>query len=119
MSLVNRIFTGAAIGWGCIFASLLFASTRFFAKHTISNALQSICLSAFCVYFIIANWALAQPWVASQKAQTGIIYLMKQKKGVIQHPDSVLLADCPRYVMWSPVFDGVWDFQSMTRSGSE
>ncbi len=115
MTLVNRIFTGAAIGWGCIFAALIFALTRFLAKHTILKALIAICLSASCVYFTVANWALAQPWVASQKAQTGIIYLMKKEKGILRHPDSILLADCPRYVMWSPVFDGVWDFQSMVR----
>jgi len=26
-----------------------------------------------------------------------------------------MLTECPRYVMWSPVFDGIWDFQSMVR----
>lgn len=115
MTLVNRIFTGAAIGWGCIFAALVFAVTRFLAKRTVPKALIAILLSACCVYFTVANWALAQPWVASQRAQTGIIYLVKQQKGIIRYPDTILLADCPRYVMWSPVFDGVWDFQSMLR----
>jgi hypothetical protein len=27
--------------------------------------------------------------------------------------DSIILANCPRYVMWAPLFDGVWDFQPM------
>lgn len=115
MSLVNRIFTGAALGWGCTFAALVFVLTRFVAVGTLSKVLLSVFLAACCVYFAVANWALAQPWVASQSAQTGIVYLIKQKKGMIQHPDTILLADCPRYVMWSPVFDGVWDFQSMVR----
>ncbi len=25
------------------------------------------------------------------------------------------LINCPRYVMWAPVFDGVWDFQNLLR----
>ena len=115
MTMVNRIFSGAAIGWGCIFAALVFLLTRFLAGRQIAKALLAVCLSFACVYFTVANWSLAQPWVVSQTAQTGVSYVVKQQKGKIHHPDIIMLADYPRYVMWSPVFDGVWDFQSMVR----
>lgn len=114
-TLVNRIFCGAAIGWGCVFAALVFLLARCLASQQIAKALISFCLSLSCVYFTVANWALAQPWVVSHRAQTGVCWVVSQQKGKIHHPDTLMLADCPRYVMWSPVFDGVWDFQSMVR----
>ncbi|MBK9622085.1 MAG: hypothetical protein IPO31_23120 [Candidatus Obscuribacter sp.] len=36
-------------------------------------------------------------------------------KGQLAPDACVLLANCPRYVMWAPVYDGVWDFQNMAR----
>jgi len=122
LTLVNRIFTGASLGWSLIFSSLLLAAaTVVFQKikdkriHKSAVVFLSLLLSFFAVFFTLVNWQLANPWVVSQRAQQDVIYLVKGMRGKLKHPDAVILTDFPRYVMWSPVFDGTWDFQSMVR----
>lgn len=122
MTLVNRIFTGAGLGWSCIFAgifALFVAGAHKFSgqKNMVRFALPLLAVAVGTVgaYLTVTNWQLSQPWVASWRAQNGIFFLMKQQKGIHKHPDTIILTDCPRYVMWCPVFDGIWDFQSMTR----
>lgn len=122
MTLVNRIFTGAGLGWSCIFAGvfalLVVGAGKFSSqKNMVRFALPLLAVAVGSVgaYLTITNWQLSQPWVASWRAQNGIFYLMKQQKGIHKHPDTIILTDCQRYVMWCPVFDGIWDFQSMTR----
>ncbi|MBC7999733.1 MAG: hypothetical protein IAF58_17400 [Leptolyngbya sp.] len=126
MTLVNRIFTGAAFGWSCIFAGV-FAGLLVAAKNILGQVkvekvaipVLSLLVGLVGVYFTVTNWQLAQPWIASWRAQNGIYFLMKKQKGIHKSPDTIILTDCPRYVMWSPVFDGIWDFQSMTRLALE
>lgn len=125
MTLVNRIFTGPAFGWGCIFATMIYliacavSSIKDETAKRAGFALIAGVLSISAVYLTLANWELAQPWVASHRAQKDMLYLMKQRLGKVKHPDVIVLTDSPRYVMWSPVFDGVWDFQSMVRLALE
>ncbi len=122
MTLVNRMFTGASLGWSCIFSALIL-SAAFLVLTKAKNPrvrqggiifLAGI-LSAAAVYCTLVNWQLAQPWVVSQRAQKAIIYQIGKMRGKVKYPDVIILSDSPRYVMWSPVFDGIWDFQSMVR----
>ena len=122
LTLVNRIFTGASLGWCLIFSSLAMLAARLFFRKVsniearkITVILISGLLSFACLYFTLVNWQLASPWVVSQRAQQDVIYLVRKMRGKIAHPDALLLTDFPRYVMWSPIFDGTWDFQSMVR----
>jgi len=121
MTLVNRIFAGAAVGWSFIFAVSIFLLARALRQYLPANfksltaALISFGLAFATVYFTVANWQLGNSWQTSYKAQKDIAYVIKMQKGKIKHPDTIVLANTPRYVMWSPVFDGVWDFQSMVR----
>lgn len=47
--------------------------------------------------------------------QRHVASMIKSNKAAVLGADTVMLADCPRFVRWSPVFDGVWDFRSMAR----
>lgn len=121
MTLVNRIFTGASLGWSCIFAGLALTCSSLTSK-TKFKALQQPLIACLCatlalgaVYFTLVNWQLAQPWVVSQRAQADVIFQVRNMRGKVKHPDVIILTDFPRYVMWSPIFDGIWDFQSMVR----
>ncbi|CAN5548753.1 hypothetical protein BH11CYA1_BH11CYA1_51110 [soil metagenome] len=77
--------------------------------------LLALFASVIASTFSLANFALAKPWVASWVTQTAI------RKNVLSHAvelgkaPTLLLVNCPRYVLWSPVFDGVWDFSNMLR----
>lgn len=115
LTLVNRMFSGAALGWGLIFAATALGAARIFCKKRILIAMLSAVIAFGSVFFTLANWQLAQAWVVSQRVQNGLFYLVKQEKGRLRYPDTIVLTECPRYVMWSPVFDGIWDFQSMVR----
>ncbi len=119
MTLVNRMFIGCAVGWGCVFASCFAAVVLLISKRplfsTVVSALLSIGTGGAAAYFAVADWQMAQPWVVSQRVQMNVLYVLKNLKGSIGKNDAIILSDCARYVMWSPVFDGVWDFQSMVR----
>lgn len=122
LTLVNRIFTGASLGWSFIFsASILVLASLLFHKINNKLVLKSVGITlaglmAFgAVYFTLVNWQLASSWVVSQRAQQDVIYLVKNLRGKVKASDSIILTDFPRYVMWSPIFDGTWDFQSMVR----
>lgn len=119
MTLVNRMFIGCAVGWGCVFASCVAAVVLLISKRplfsTVVSALLAIGTGWAAAYFAVADWQMAQPWVVSQRVQMNVLYVLKNLKGSIGKNDAIILSDCARYVMWSPVFDGVWDFQSMVR----
>jgi len=38
---------------------------------------------------------------------------LRAQGAVLPRDAGVLLINCPRYINWSPVFDGVWDFEKM------
>ncbi|PZM85348.1 MAG: hypothetical protein DKT66_03960 [Candidatus Melainabacteria bacterium] len=122
MTLVNRIFTGASLGWSFIFSALVLACAslsfhRIKSKLALKSAAIALAglMSFGAVFFTLVNWQLANPWVVSQRAQQDVIFLVKSLRGKVKPSDSLILTDFPRYVMWSPIFDGVWDFQSMVR----
>lgn len=115
-TIVNRINVGAAFGWSCVFAGIaglilgrVRNAGRLFAPALI------VTTGLMIAVFTATNWQLAQPWVVSWRSQSDIFYLMKKRAGTIASDECVILTDCPRYVMCSPVFDGIWDFQSMVR----
>lgn len=118
-TLVNRIFTGASFGWASIFsAALLLTLLPFGVKsgwHPSTIKVFSSALAVFAVYLTIVNWQLAQSWVISHNAQKDVVYQVRKLREKIKYPDVLILCDFPRYVMWSPIFDGIWDFQSMVR----
>lgn len=118
VTLVNRINAGAA----CISALIFFA---FFygldyllrgrkLLQTLGFSLVSLSLVAL---YVLADWGQAKAWMVSWQTQSHIQRIVKDLHGSHALPQdaSLLLVNCPRYVMCAPVFDGVWDFQNMVR----
>lgn len=112
-SLLNRINFGAAIGMAIIIGSgLSFLCCSKELKRTIAGA-SAVALVVSSL--TLTNRGLSQPWVLSWQTQRIIFEALKCQQGMVPHNAGLLLANCPRYVMWSPMFDGVWDFSSMVK----
>ncbi len=115
-TIVNRINTGAALGWSIIFAGLIgwLSNDKSLLPMRRSISLLTSCSSAVViVIFAMANIELSRPWQLSWAVQQHTFEELKKKKDVLADASSVLLINCPRYVNCSPVFDGAWDFQEM------
>jgi hypothetical protein len=125
-TIVNRINVGASFALAFAFmgglwlltpeklgALLKGQSARSLAIA--SGALTIVVTTATLSFFALANWGLAKPWLVSWLTQTQVRNKLVALKGQLAPDACVLLANCPRYVMWAPVYDGVWDFQNMAR----
>jgi hypothetical protein len=116
VTMVNRINTGASLGVALILVALCQAFESFArARQFVYVAPLAIGTAAFVLLFVLADWGLSKPWIASWTTQKEVRKAVSQLKGKIDKNASLLLVNCPGYVMWSPVFDGVWDFQNMAR----
>lgn len=71
---------------------------------------------ALLTLMILCNWQFAQPWITSWTFQKYIAKQVKTRAASFKDGDVILIANSPRFVEWAPVFDGVWDFQSMLRT---
>src|SRR4030095_59745 len=67
----------------------------------------------FLCFLVLANWGLAKPWMDCWTVEKHITALVSARRGQFGAGTAILLAHCPRYVNWSPLFDGVWDFEAM------
>lgn len=116
-TILNRINAGASFCSAIILLGFLkLANDNAPARaNGVAPFALAFLAALFASAFTSANLALAKPWVASWATQTAI------KKNIVVHAaelgraPSLLLVNCPRYVLWSPVFDGVWDFSNMLR----
>ncbi len=115
-SIMNRINIGASVGASMIIAGMLGILANLpKANHKATYALLLTLTAPIIIFFILADWGWSIPWIRSWTFQKHIINIVKNNKEHFKDSDFVILANCPRYVMWSPLFDGVWDFQSMLR----
>lgn len=124
-SIYNRINTGAAIGASLIFAavftwlsrmvSLKIPATLSHARALIGAGISTVVLVPLLLLSTLADWGMAGQWQRSWSVQKRIANIMQSHRSELRDGDSVILVNVPRYVMWSPVFDGVWDFQAMMR----
>ncbi len=114
---VNRINTASSIGAAMLIAGFFGWLTSFIKMANKQN--QSIIFAGllvpFVLLFTLADWQFARPWIVSWRAQKQVIDLIKRRSPQLHSGDTIILAGLPRYVMWAPVFDGVWDFQSALR----
>lgn len=127
VTIVNRINVGADFA-----VSILFLSLLYLLELILNKALKAVSepkrvyaavgVSTLCSTFVLsvlllANWGMAKPWLVSWQTQSHIRGILEKLKTSGQLPKnaSVLLVNCPRYAMWAPVFDGVWDFQNLVR----
>jgi len=121
ITLVNRVNTAASLGVVLVLVAVLQWSASALLKSlpVAGNPLfKGLFLTAACavlLLFTLADWGLAKPWIVSWTTQKEVRGAVSQLTDKLDDKASLLLISCPRYVMWSPVFDGVWDFQNMVR----
>ena len=118
-TMVNRINAGAAFASSIVLLGLLKLVP--YCSGARSNNIASVLLAVFAsllvACFTLTNFAMARPWLVSWQTQTTIRKNILAQKTILGKGPTLLLVNCPRYVMWSPVFDGVWDFSNMLRIG--
>lgn len=117
LTLSNRINTGASFGLALVISGFFTSRAGVFGHSW--ERMQFSLMVIFCVLsvsvFSLANIGLSKPWIASWKTQKHIQEKLVKHAGLLPAGASVLLLNCPRYVMWAPVYDGVWDFQNTAR----
>ncbi len=116
-TIVNRINMGASFCSAIALLGLLkLAGDNLAPKAKVAAPfVLGLVAAFFATAFSLTNFALAKPWVASWTAQTAIRRNLVGRAAELGRAPSLLLVNCPRYVLWSPVFDGVWDFSNMLR----
>lgn len=118
-TIMNRINTGAAIGISMLFAGIISSVLKLMLPAFTCRraALGAVACATSCLmlFFALANNGMSRPWITSAKLQEEIQQIVVQEADTLFASSSVFLSRVPRYVLWSPMFDGVWDFQSMVR----
>lgn len=116
-TMVNRINAGGAFASSVFLLGLLkllISRSGVGANNSVSVFL-ALLTGVMVACFTLTNFALARPWLVSWQAQTTIRKNILAQRANLGKGPTLLLVNCPRYVMWSPVFDGVWDFSNMLR----
>lgn len=116
-SMISRVNAGASVGASILIASAitwLILKARDYGKNMAVLAFLLLNLP-LVAGFTLSDWGLSGHWMRSWQVQKHVQTLIAGHKEQIKADDSILLLNCPRYVMWAPVFDGVWDFQEMLR----
>ncbi|HEY9713332.1 MAG TPA: hypothetical protein V6C72_07670 [Chroococcales cyanobacterium] len=116
-TILNRINYGAALGISLLIVGLLGFAVEWppLDRRTLTVTVLAAGTLPIILFSIITNRGLAQPWILSWQTQKFIANALKASAAQFQNGDSIILANCPRYVMWAPLFDGVWDFEPMVR----
>lgn len=116
-SIWNRLNTGASVGVALVSAGLLACLLHVLRRlsHPSRAAVFVVIVLPVVLFFTLADWGYSRPWIISWKLQQHIQQIIRSRTKDLRSGDSIILANTPRYVMWSPLFDGVWDFQSMVR----
>jgi hypothetical protein len=116
ISMVNRINIASSVGVALVIVALVQWLERMAgARRTAYIAVLALATAVATGFYTLTTWGLSKPWIVSWTTQKEVFASVKQLKGKMDKDASLLLINCPRYVMWSPVFDGVWDFQNMVR----
>ena len=114
-TFVNRINYGGALGAALAIGTILYFAAASLKQVRSARVAATVGTTALLMFLTFSNWALAKPWIISWTMQRHVASMIKSNKAAVLGADTVMLADCPRFVRWSPVFDGVWDFRSMAR----
>lgn len=110
-SMINRVNTGASVAM-CLLLSVVIAKPGV-GRGNLQIATTLIASTLLVVFFTLADWGFTPYWTQSNTVQAHVQKIIKDHASTLATGDTVMLANTPRYVMWAPVFDGVWDFQSL------
>ncbi|MCB9472142.1 MAG: hypothetical protein H6677_27950 [Candidatus Obscuribacterales bacterium] len=117
-TFINRVNAGATVGLSLVVLGLAIAINQFVkTKNSIFIFRQIVPIAGAILvcFYTTTNWSLARSFVISWQLQAHIFKFLIANRNQFQSASSVLLANAPRYANEAPVFDGVWDFQSMLR----
>lgn len=119
-SIHNRVNTGAAWGTALVVVSLLAALSQCIkAPQAVRSTLLAISWAAVLIFYASVDWCFERTWIASWRTQKNIQSIFQELKTPLRSGESVFLLNCPRYINWTPVFDGVWDFERMVQITTE
>ncbi len=88
-------------------------TSTFASRRTATAAIALLITIPIAITWALANQGLSKAWTLSWKVQESIRKTIAAESKSLKDGDQILLANAPRYVMWAPFFDGVWDFQPM------
>lgn len=113
-TIFNRVNTGSGLGAAMLFSGLMGAILQKAPEHrAVSRALVAILTVLLLTTYMSLDAIFQKPWLAATQVQKHIKDIVGKNSRALKPGDSILLANCPRYVNWTPVFDGVWDFERM------
>lgn len=114
-TMLNRVNIGGSVAMSIILAALVCSLLN--AKSSLSSTNWKLTALTLPVvtFFALANLGLSAFWICSWEVQKNTRFLIQKHADQIKAGDSIILAHIHRYLMWAPVFDGTWDFQSMLR----
>jgi hypothetical protein len=114
LTILSRINLGTSLGASLVISGMILAVSQIGKKDHLSMNPLITCLILIPLlnFFVLADWGLSQPWQLSWQTQRNIQQLLKIHAKQFHNGDSIILINCPRYVQWAPVYDGVWDFQN-------
>lgn len=114
VSMINRVNMGASIATSLLLGLLIAGGSDNRRLRPAGSAAGVFTLSlVLSLFLVLADWGFAPYWVQSHLVQKRIHQAVASRSALFHTGDTILLANTPRYVMWAPVFDGVWDFQSL------
>ena len=114
-TMLNRVNIGGSVAMSIIFAALLSMLSNDRATGWAAHWRAASVALPLLVLFILANLGLSAFWICSWEVQKNTRFLIQKQAAKIKAGDCIILAHTHRYLMWAPVFDGTWDFQSMIR----
>jgi hypothetical protein len=114
-TILNRVNTGASIGASLIIAAGVGSLLELCKTPRLKQVAAAAMVVTVVSLLALSDWVMSKPWIASWQTQKHVWDLVQKHKSEIKPGTSLILSNCPRYALWSPVFDGVWDFQNMVR----
>lgn len=114
-TMLNRVNIGGSVAMSIIFAALVCSLLNAKSPLAATNWKLVALTLPFVIFFALADLGLSAFWICSWEVQKNTRFLIQKHADQIKAGDSIILAHIHRYLMWAPVFDGTWDFQSMLR----
>jgi hypothetical protein len=114
-TIYNRVNTGGSWGGAIVLAASMVWLSGLIKRQVLSAMFLATLACVLVSFYGCVCWCFDKPWIASWITQKNVQSVMKENVSQLAPASSVLLLNCPRYVNWSPVFDGVWDFERMVQ----
>jgi hypothetical protein len=120
-TVFNRVNTGAGLGASLIVAAIIVHICLWVKQKWQSNQSAVRLGLVACMLpvagLVLLYWqtciAFQDAWMVSAKVQRKVQTDLKAQGQTLPRDAGVILINCPRYVNWTPVFDGVWDFEKV------